>query len=68
MTEVTGAAATSPPKLQLFENAHTVGKVLPGMSIKAIDPVTGKEVGLNENGEVSASYEFCSTRFHGPKC
>jgi 4-coumarate--CoA ligase len=58
MTEVTGAAATSPPELQSFENAHTVGKALPGMSIKAIDPITGKEVGPNENGEVRISYKL----------
>src|SRR6266536_3917698 len=53
MTEVTGAAAVLPAEYQDWEHAHMIGKPLAGMDMKVVDPITGKELGDNENGEVS---------------
>jgi fatty-acyl-CoA synthase len=60
MTEVTigyGMTETSPVSTQtspddpLDKRVATVGRVLPHIEIKIIDPLTGETVGLNEPGE-----------------
>ena len=55
MTESTSALTLTPPDCQTYENAHTVGKIVPETMLKVVDVDTGKEVGSNHVGEVSFS-------------
>ncbi|OAL33778.1 hypothetical protein AYO20_06954 [Fonsecaea nubica] len=52
MTESTSALTLTPPPLQTYENAHTVGAVVPETVLKIVDPETGKEVKEGESGEI----------------
>lgn len=52
MTESTSALTLTPPALQTYDNAHTVGAVVPETVIKIVDPDTDKEVAPGESGEV----------------
>lgn len=58
MTESTSALTLTPPADQTYENAHTVGKVVPETIIKIIDPeyegVGERLLGVGESGEVLA--------------
>ncbi|OQU94473.1 hypothetical protein CLAIMM_00827 [Cladophialophora immunda] len=54
MTESTSALTLTPPALQTYENAHTVGAVVPETVLKIVDPDTGKEVQEGESGEIWA--------------
>jgi len=63
MSEVTiayGQTETSPVLTQTRVNdpiearVETVGKEIPGVKIKIVDPETGKELGANEQGELCA--------------
>ena len=53
MTEVTGAGTVLPEEYQDWDYAHMTGKTMAGMQLKVVDSLTGKELGTNENGEVS---------------
>lgn len=52
MTEVCGAASTPAQQHQAFKYAHTVGKALGSMSVKVVDPESGKELGHGQVGEI----------------
>jgi 4-coumarate--CoA ligase len=52
MTESTSALTLTPPHLQKYEHAHTVGCVVPETVLKIVDPETGVEVKEGEVGEV----------------
>ncbi|EXJ74992.1 uncharacterized protein A1O5_01688 [Cladophialophora psammophila CBS 110553] len=54
MTESTSALTLTPPVLQTYENAHTVGAVVPETVLKIVDPDTGKEVKEGDSGEIWA--------------
>ncbi|KIY01306.1 uncharacterized protein Z520_02858 [Fonsecaea multimorphosa CBS 102226] len=54
MTESTSALTLTPPALQTYENAHTVGAVVPETVLKIVDPDTGKEIKEGESGEIWA--------------
>lgn len=58
MTESTSAITLTPPAHQTYDNAHTVGKVVPETVVKIIDPEyqgEGEKVlGVGESGEVLA--------------
>ena len=60
MTESTSALTLTPPDCQTYDNAHTVGKIVPETTLKVIDVETGKEVGSNHAGEVSSSLDLSS--------
>lgn len=53
MTESTSALTTTPPGLDIWENAMKVGKLVPGTEVKVVDPGTGRVLGVDEPGEVS---------------
>ena len=48
--DLTGLAQTSPDD-PLDKRVGTVGRVLPHVQVKIIDPATGETLGLNEPGE-----------------
>lgn len=52
MTELCGGAATPAQQYQRLEYAHTAGKVLGSMSVKVVDPVSGKELAHGQVGEI----------------
>lgn len=52
MTESTSALTLTPPVLQTYENAHTVGAVVPDTVLKIVDPETGEQVEQGGSGEV----------------
>ncbi|EXJ56091.1 hypothetical protein A1O7_09022 [Cladophialophora yegresii CBS 114405] len=58
MTESTSAITLTPPSDQTYENAHTVGKVVPETVVKIIDPECDGEgeivLGVGQSGEVLA--------------
>lgn len=58
MTESTSAITLTPPSDQTYDNAHTVGKVVPETVVKIIDPEyegEGEKVlGVGQSGEVLA--------------
>ena len=51
MTETSPVSTQTSPDDPLDKRVATVGRVLPHIEIKVIDPVTGETVGLNEPGE-----------------
>ncbi len=51
MTETSPVSTQTSPDDPLDKKVGTVGRVLPHIEIKVIDPVTGETVGLNEPGE-----------------
>lgn len=53
MTESTSVLTTTPPGLDTWENAASVGKLVPGTSVRIVDAQTGRDVGVGEKGEVS---------------
>ncbi|KAH8168586.1 AMP-binding enzyme domain-containing protein [Sarocladium implicatum] len=52
MTESTSVLTTTPPGLDTWENAASVGTIVPGTTIRVVDPETGKDVGVDEKGEL----------------
>jgi 4-coumarate--CoA ligase len=52
MTESTSALTLTAPAQQTYENAHTVGSVVPETVLKVVDPENGMEVEEGERGEV----------------
>lgn len=61
MTEITsvyGLTEASPGITQthaddtFYKKVNTVGKALPGIEVKIVDPATGEEVGVGEPGEI----------------
>jgi fatty-acyl-CoA synthase len=51
MTETSPVSTQTSPDDPLDKKVGTVGRVLPHIEIKIIDPLTGETVGLNEPGE-----------------
>jgi fatty-acyl-CoA synthase len=51
MTETSPVSTQTSPDDPLDKRVATVGRVLPHIEIKIIDPLTGETVGLNEPGE-----------------
>jgi fatty-acyl-CoA synthase len=51
MTETSPVSTQTSPDDPLDKKVGTVGRVLPHIQIKVIDPLTGETVGLNEPGE-----------------
>ena len=51
MTETSPVSTQTSPDDPLDKRVGTVGRVLPHVEIKVVDPVTGETVGLNEPGE-----------------
>ena len=56
MTESTSVLTTTPPGLDTWENAASVGTLAPGTSIRVVDPETGRDLGVDEKGEVSVTH------------
>jgi len=54
MTESASCITSTPPKYLSYEYAHTVGVAVPGTVLKIIDPESGKELGIGEQGEILA--------------
>lgn len=52
MTESCSCLTITPVSDQLYEHAHTVGKVVAGTDLKIVDPASGNEVQQGEAGEV----------------
>lgn len=55
MTESCSCLTVTPRNLMIYKHAHTVGKVVPGTTLKVIDPITGLELPTGSIGEVSCS-------------
>ena len=51
MTETSPVSAQTSPDDPLDKRVGTVGRVMPHVEIKVVDPATGETVGLNEPGE-----------------
>ncbi|KAF2008866.1 CoA ligase-like protein, partial [Aaosphaeria arxii CBS 175.79] len=54
MTESCSCLTVTPPEHQTYANAHTVGKVVAGTTLKVIDVEDGQEMGVGEVGEILA--------------
>lgn len=52
MTENTGCTSTTRIGDSLEQIAHTVGKPLPGVAVKVIDPLTGEDLPTGREGEL----------------
>jgi hypothetical protein len=67
MTEATGGVAVLPREFQDYEHQYSVGKPLPGIMIKIVDPTTGKELGPDQQGEVCIIVASLSSLFPCPR-
>jgi fatty-acyl-CoA synthase len=52
MTETSPVSTQTSPDDPLDKRVGTVGRVLPHLQVKVVDPATGETVGLNEPGEL----------------
>lgn len=61
MTESCSCLTAHPPEKYDYKYAHTVGTLIPCTEAKIID-LDGKELGVNQPGEVSRKITFGSPR------
>jgi 4-coumarate--CoA ligase len=54
MTESCSCITAHPPEKYSYEYAHRVGTIVASTEVKIVDPISGKELGLNEPGEILA--------------
>ncbi|OAL54597.1 acetyl-CoA synthetase-like protein [Pyrenochaeta sp. DS3sAY3a] len=54
MTESCSCLTVTPRNLMMYKHAHTVGKIVPGTTIKVVDPITGLELPMGSVGELLA--------------
>lgn len=60
MTESCSCLTVTPPKDQVYDNAHLVGKVVAGTTLKIVDIESGQEVNVGRSGEVSYKRRYPS--------
>lgn len=54
MTESCSCITAHPPEKYSYKHAHAVGTIVANTEVKIVDPSTGKELGVNEQGEILA--------------
>lgn len=62
MTESCSCITSTPPELQTWDYAGTVGTVVANTTIKVVDPESGKELGFGAPGEVRLTKNLLLSR------
>jgi 4-coumarate--CoA ligase len=65
-TESCGCITVSPRDMMTYANARTVGKPVPGTTLKVVDLETGRDLGIGEVGEVGIFFRLFESFFLSP--